>query len=65
LGKISAAVIVRGNSDEWYKAGQFASDQQRLSEAGVPVRAITLDCGHEWSAEVTAAAAEFLADFPI
>jgi predicted esterase len=65
LGRIPAALIARGVSDEWYKTEPFAKDQQRLTEAGVPVRALTLSCGHEWSPEVSAAAAEFLAEFPV
>jgi predicted esterase len=63
LGKISAVLIARGAADEWYKDAQFANDRQRLSEAGIAVRAITLNAGHEWSADLTAAAAEFLAEF--
>lgn len=63
LGRISAALIVRGAEDEWYTDAQFAKDRQRLSEAGVRVRAITLNCGHEWPPDLAAGAAEFLADF--
>jgi predicted esterase len=63
LGKISAALIVRGAADEWYKDAQFDKDRQRLSDAGVEVRAMQLDCGHEWTPEFSAGAAEFLADF--
>lgn len=63
LGKIPAALIARGAADEWYKEARFADDQHRLLEAGVAVRAITLNGGHEWSPELTAAAAEFLPEF--
>ncbi len=62
LRKISAALIVRGAADEWYADAQLAKDRQRLSEARVGVRAIELNCGHEWSPDVAPAAAEFLAE---
>ena len=63
LGRISAALIVRGAEDEWYSDAQFAQDRQRLRAAGVSVREVVLNCGHEWSPDLAPAAAEFLADF--
>jgi predicted esterase len=65
LGTISSVLVARGVSDEWYKAEHFAKDQQRLRDAGVRFRAVTLQCGHDWTPELTAAAAEFLAEFPV
>jgi predicted esterase len=61
LRKLSSVLIARGAADELYTEAVFAKDQQRLSEAGVPVRAVRLNAGHEWSADLTTAAGEFLA----
>jgi len=60
LKKLSSVLIARGQSDEWYTERQFADDQRRLRECAVPVHAINLNAGHEWSADLIAAAAEFL-----
>lgn len=59
LCRIGAVLIARGAADEWYKEGQFADDQRRLS-ASVPVRGIALRGGHEWPDDLIPAAAEFL-----
>jgi predicted esterase len=60
LKKISAAIIVRGKSDEYYTTEQFANDEQRLRESYVNVRAIEFAGGHEWSSDVCQAAGQFL-----
>lgn len=60
LARISAALVARGTSDAWYTEDQFEGDEQRLRQNGVNVRAIRLNAGHEWSGDLTAAAAEFL-----
>ena len=60
LMNLSSVLIVRGQTDEWYKAEQFAADQRRLRECGVDVHAVTLNAGHEWPPDA-AAAGEFLA----
>lgn len=66
LRKLSAVLLARGATDEWYTAEQFAKDQQRLRACGVAVCALTLQAGHEWSPDLTAAAAEFLAErYPV
>jgi predicted esterase len=61
LGKLSSVLIARGATDELYRDAMFAKDQQRLREAGVAAHAVTLNAGHEWSADLTTAAGEFLA----
>jgi predicted esterase len=61
LRKISSVLIARGAADELYRETVFEKDEQRLREAGVPVRAVTLHAGHEWSDDLSAAAGEFLA----
>jgi predicted esterase len=63
LTKVSAALIARGTSDEWYTNEKFAEDQRRLRECSVTFRGLEFDGGHEWSSEVVAAASEFLGDF--
>ena len=60
LEQLSAALIARGTSDDWYSEEQFANDEQRLRQCSVNVRALTLNAGHEWSNEVVEAASEFL-----
>lgn len=62
LRKLSAVLLARGATDEWYTQEQFIRDEQRLRACSVPVRALTLNAGHEWSPDLTAAAAEFLAE---
>jgi predicted esterase len=62
LRRIPAALVARGNSDEWYTAEMFARDVRRLRESSVTVRALEFEGGHDWSGEVVAAASEFLLD---
>jgi predicted esterase len=60
LRRVTAALVCRGATDNWYTAEKFADDARRLRDAQVPVRPVEFDGGHEWSAAVIAAAAEFL-----
>jgi len=60
LGRISAALVCRGSTDEWYTAQKFSDDVRRLEASGVAVSPLEFQGGHEWSAEVSAAAALFL-----
>ncbi len=60
LAKIPAVLIARGVTDGWYTPPKFAEDEQRLRTSAVPLQALLFDAGHEWSPEVTAAAARFL-----
>ncbi len=60
LRKISRVLIARGASDELYKNTQFEADQHRLHDSSVAVHSVILNAGHEWSADLVAAAADFL-----
>ena len=60
LGKISAVLLTRGESDKWYTEEQFAMDEQRLRLCSVSVRVLSLNAGHEWSSDLVAAASQFL-----
>jgi predicted esterase len=60
LARIPAALVGRGSRDEWYTEEKLAADLARLREAGVAVRAVALDAGHDWTAPFAEAAAEFL-----
>jgi predicted esterase len=60
LKGVSAVLIARGTSDAWYTREKFAADDRRLRDYSVNVRALEYNGGHEWSSEVTAAAADFL-----
>jgi predicted esterase len=60
LARIPAVLIGRGVRDEWYTAEKVAADEQRLRSAGVSLRALVLDGGHEWTRPFTDASADFL-----
>jgi predicted esterase len=60
LHRVTTALVCRGANDDWYTAGKFADDARRLRDAGVPVRPVEFDGGHEWAAAVIEAAAQFL-----
>jgi predicted esterase len=60
LKRVSATLIARGTSDEWYARDKFADDERRLRECSVSVRALEFNAGHEWSGEVITAASQFL-----
>jgi predicted esterase len=62
LGRVKAALICRGVRDDWYASSKFGEDRRRLGEAGVDVRPLEFDGGHEWSDPVVRAAAELLRD---
>lgn len=62
LKRVSAVLIARGRSDEWYTGEKFADDERRLRDCFVSVRALEFNGGHEWSNEVIAAASEFLGE---
>ena len=60
LANIRSALVCRGSRDEWYTPAKFDSDLGRLREAGVRVRSLEFDGGHDWSADVVQAASAFL-----
>jgi predicted esterase len=60
LARIPAVLIGRGERDEWYGPQKLASDEQRLSAAGVAVEVATLDAAHEWTSEFSQICARFL-----
>lgn len=62
LGHVSAVLIARGTTDEWYTSEKFAEDERRLRDCSVKVRALEFNGGHEWLSDVTAAASQFLAE---
>ena len=60
VGRVRHALVCHGTRDEWYTPAIFERDVSRLRDANVAVRPVEFDGGHEWSAEVMAAAALFL-----
>jgi predicted esterase len=60
LARVPAALVCRGERDEWYTAEKFDHDVRRLREAGAEVRPIVFAGGHEWSDDVIRAAGRFL-----
>jgi predicted esterase len=61
LARIPVALVGRGVRDEQYAEEKWQDDQSRLRAAGVDVRAMTFDCGHEWTGEVSKGASTLLA----
>jgi predicted esterase len=61
LARIGTVLLSRGSRDEWYTADIFSRDARTLLDAGLAVRAIEFDGGHEWAAGVQQAASTFLA----
>jgi predicted esterase len=62
LARVRSALICRGTRDEWYTAAKFDDDVRRLTEAGVALRTLPFDGGHEWSDDVMRAASSFMHD---
>ena len=62
LGRFPAAFLGRGDNDEWYTSSKMRADEQRLTAAGVSVRALSTPGGHEWTPALTGAVRDFLAD---
>ena len=60
LGKIPAALLGRGDSDDWYTAAKFEADEKRMREAKVEVRTVQFQGGHEWTEVFRQSAADFL-----
>ena len=60
LRRVRAALIGRGSRDEWYTGEKLAADMTRLHDAGVDVRTVELDAGHEWTPAFSEAAGWFL-----
>lgn len=60
LARLGHVLVLRGARDDWYTAAKFEADQSRLRDAVVGVTAMQFDGGHEWSAPVLDAAADFL-----
>jgi predicted esterase len=61
LARVPAALIGRGVRDEWYTSSQHMLDEARLRAAGAIVNTRSFDAGHEWTADFSAAAGDFLA----
>lgn len=60
LGRLGSVLLCRGADDPWYGDDKFQSDLQRLQGTNVPVDALTVAGGHEWSAAVSAAVDSYL-----
>jgi predicted esterase len=60
LRRAPAVLLGRNEQDEWYTAARFVQDQERLRSAGVPLTAVTVGGGHDWTEAFSRAAGEFL-----
>jgi predicted esterase len=54
------ALLARGEQDEWYTAAKLQSDVSALNTRGAAPEILVYAGGHEWTAEVSAAAGAFL-----
>jgi len=63
LARLPRVMLCRASHDEWYSAGKFTADSQRLENAGISFKAFEYPGGHEWSGDVTSPAAGFLAEY--
>jgi predicted esterase len=53
-------LLIRGARDEWYAQQKLDADVAALTARGISVTVLVIDAGHEWTEEVSAAAARFL-----
>jgi predicted esterase len=53
-------LVVRGEADAWYTQARHDADMAALRGRGVDVEALVHGGGHEWTPEVSAAAARFI-----
>ncbi len=53
LRRLPTVLVARGGHDVLYTSDQWAADQTRLRAAGVAVRTLTFDGGHEWHPDVS------------
>jgi predicted esterase len=57
-----ATLLARGERDDWYTAARLDADVNALRLRGTAVQAVVYASGHEWTFEVAAAAAAFIAE---
>lgn len=62
LARLRAVLLCRGAADDWYTSQKFGDDCARLEAAGVALAPFEFSGGHEWSAPVQRAVAQFLAE---
>jgi predicted esterase len=48
LARVPVVLLARGTNDPFYTVEHWHADQKRLGEAGIDVRAIGLEGGHDW-----------------
>lgn len=53
-------LLLRGERDEWYTAEKANADAAALEARGTRVELVTYDAGHDWTADVSEAAAGFV-----
>ena len=54
------ALVVRGDRDDWYTAEKVEADAAALRARGAAVETVVHPGGHEWTADVAAAASRFI-----
>jgi len=57
---LPAVLLARGEGDDWYTAAKLEADVRVLRARGAHVDPVVYPGGHEWTAEVSAAAADLV-----
>lgn len=60
LAQVRRGLIARGQEDTWYSDRDMQKDLKRLEQAGVDVRPVVFEGGHEWPVAFMREAAMFL-----
>jgi predicted esterase len=60
LGRLPSALIARGARDAMYPVEKWHADQARMRAAGVDLRVLAFEGGHEWHDDVNREAAALL-----
>ena len=63
LSRLPAVLIARGTADPMYSLDLWQADQARLHAAGVDLRTLTFEGGHEWHDQVNRETAALLDRF--
>jgi predicted esterase len=58
--RMRAVLLGRGKGDDWYTQEKMDADVTRLNAAGIDVRHLVFDGGHEWAPPFVEAATAFL-----
>jgi len=58
--RFPAALVTRGERDDWYTTAKLESDAAALRARGTPVETLVYDGAHEWTPEVASGISRFI-----